>query len=100
MGDGIVRAFASVSTRGGSPVLVGEYRYNGLGFQIGRHNDVSRSGGGDNPDGTVDSNDPWYFSAYDENWRLVAGSGSAAGRPAPRKCGNGHGSRQRCRLGG
>ena len=24
------------------------------------------------PDGTVDSNDPWYFYCYDESWRAVA----------------------------
>ncbi len=50
--------------------LVAEFRYNGLGMWIGWHYDVTNSSGG-NPDGTVDSHDPWYYFGYDEDWRLL-----------------------------
>ncbi len=50
--------------------LVAEFRYNGLGMWIGWHYDVTNSSGGD-PDGVVDSNDPWYYFGYDEAWRLL-----------------------------
>ncbi len=47
--------------------LVAEYRYNGLGFRVGWHYDVDA-------DGTVEntSDDPWFYFAYDEGWRMVA----------------------------
>ena len=47
--------------------VVAEYRYNGLGFRVGWHYDVDA-------DGTVEntSDDPWFFFAYDEGWRMVA----------------------------
>ncbi|MEW6747136.1 MAG: RHS repeat-associated core domain-containing protein [Planctomycetota bacterium] len=45
--------------------LVAEYTYNGLGHRIGVHQDTE-------PDGDVDANDPWYYTAYDEGWRLLA----------------------------
>ncbi len=50
-----------------SPRLVAEYRYNGLGHRIGWHYDVDA-------DGTVEStsDDPWYYFAYDDLWRIVA----------------------------
>ena len=50
-----------------SPKLVAEYTYNGLGHRIGWHYDVDA-------DGTVEntSDDPWFYFAYDENWRIVA----------------------------
>ena len=53
-----------------SNALVAEYTYNGLGYRIGWHFDVTGSGGG-SPDGAVDANDPWYFFAYDERWREI-----------------------------
>ncbi|MCH8314975.1 MAG: RHS repeat protein, partial [Planctomycetes bacterium] len=47
--------------------LVVEYTYNGLGRRTGWHYDVD-------VDGTVEdtSDDPWYYFAYDERWRIVA----------------------------
>ena len=44
-----------------------EYTYNGLGHRTGWHYDVDA-------DGTVEntSDDPWYYFAYDESWRIVA----------------------------
>ncbi|MFO0981897.1 MAG: RHS repeat-associated core domain-containing protein [Planctomycetota bacterium] len=45
--------------------LVSEYTYNGKGHLVGVHNDTE-------PDGDVDSNDPWYYTAYDERWRPLA----------------------------
>ncbi|MEX2217664.1 MAG: hypothetical protein WD749_02800 [Phycisphaerales bacterium] len=54
-----------VLTRGGSPALVIEYRYNGLGYRIGDHYDVDA-------DTDVDSNDEWYYHQYDERWRIIA----------------------------
>jgi YD repeat-containing protein len=61
-----------VNTRGGSPQLVAEYRYNGLGYRIGWHYDVSDGNDPPAPDGVVDSNDPWFHFCYDERWRIVA----------------------------
>jgi RHS repeat-associated protein len=51
----------------GDQSLVAEYTYNGLGYRIGWHYDVDA-------DGTVEStsDDPWYYFAYDERWRIVA----------------------------
>jgi hypothetical protein len=75
-----------VKTRGGSPAIVAEYRYNGLNYRLGIHSDVTRSGGGA-PDGTVDSNDPWYYSCFDERWRevgTVRGSDTILAYPAAR----------------
>src|SRR6185295_11741981 len=46
-------------------VLVAEYRYNGLGHKIAVHEDTDT-------DGDVDSNDKWYYDAYDERWRQMA----------------------------
>ena len=45
--------------------LVAEYRYNGLGFRIAVHEDTDS-------DRDVDSNDKWFYYAYDERWRWVA----------------------------
>ena len=45
--------------------LVAEYRYNGLGFQMGRLEDTD-------DDGDADSNDLWFYTAYDEGWRVLA----------------------------
>jgi RHS repeat-associated protein len=42
-----------------------EYRYNGLGYQIAEHADT-------NGDSDVDSNDLWYYNAFDERWRKLA----------------------------
>ncbi|MEX2219388.1 MAG: RHS repeat-associated core domain-containing protein, partial [Phycisphaerales bacterium] len=53
-----------VWTRGGSPALVVEHRYNGLGYRIGYHYDVDT-------DVDVDDDDPWYWHAYDERWRII-----------------------------
>jgi RHS repeat-associated protein len=47
------------------PELVAEYTYNGLGYRLGWHYDTE-------PDGDVDNDDPWYYFAYDEQWRVVA----------------------------
>ncbi|MBI5362690.1 MAG: hypothetical protein HZA53_05890 [Planctomycetes bacterium] len=49
----------------GNSALVAEYRYNGLGFKIAEHADTDT-------DGDVDSNDKWYFDAFDERWRQVS----------------------------
>jgi hypothetical protein len=46
-------------------VLVAEYRYNGLGYRTGVHEDTDT-------DSDVDGSDLWYYSAYDERWRMVA----------------------------
>jgi RHS repeat-associated protein len=45
--------------------LVAEYRYNALNHRIGVHEDSDT-------DGDVDSNDKWYYDAFDERWRLLA----------------------------
>jgi YD repeat-containing protein len=45
--------------------LLGEYRYNGLGHRMGIHEDT-------NSDGIVDSNDKWFYDAFDERWRVIA----------------------------
>ncbi len=47
--------------------LVVEYTYNGLGHRIGWHYDVDADGAVENT-----SDDPWYYFAYDESWRIVA----------------------------
>ena len=52
-----------MKTQGG--VLVAEYRYNGLGYRTGVHEDTDT-------DSDVDGSDLWYYSAYDERWRMVA----------------------------
>jgi RHS repeat-associated protein len=52
-----------VKTQGG--VLVAEYRYNGLAYRTGVHEDTDT-------DSDVDGSDLWYYSAYDERWRMVA----------------------------
>jgi RHS repeat-associated protein len=51
----------------GDQSLVAEYTYNGLGYRIGWHYDVDA-------DGTVEStsDDPWYYFAYDDRWRITA----------------------------
>lgn len=61
-----------VWTTGGSPDLVAEYRYNGLGHRIAWHYDVTDDGTTGLPDGVVDGDDPWYYMVYDESWRIVA----------------------------
>jgi YD repeat-containing protein len=45
--------------------LVAEYKYNGLGHMIAVHEDVDINN-------VVDGDDPWYYPAYDERWRMVA----------------------------
>ena len=47
--------------------LVAEYTYNGLGYRLGLHYDVDTDGIVENT-----SDDPWYYFAYDERWRIVA----------------------------
>jgi hypothetical protein len=44
-----------------SNALVAEYRYNGLGHRIAVHEDTDS-------DLDVDSNDKWYYDAFDERW--------------------------------
>jgi len=50
-----------------SNALKAEYTYNGLGYRIGWHYDVDG-------DGTVEdtTDDPWFYFAYDERWRIIA----------------------------
>jgi RHS repeat-associated protein len=60
-----------VTVKNQSAAVVAEYRYNGLGFRISMHYDVTNGVGGA-PDGTVDGNDPVYYFAYDLQWRPVA----------------------------
>jgi len=45
---------------------VEEFEYNGLGYRTSWHYDVDG-------DATVEdtSDDPWFYFAYDENWRIV-----------------------------
>jgi RHS repeat-associated protein len=66
--DAFGRLIEVRSKAGGTP-LVAEYRYNGLGYRIGWHYDADA-------DGSVESgspgDDPWYWFAYDEKWRVVA----------------------------
>jgi YD repeat-containing protein len=45
--------------------LVAEYKYNGLGYRMAAHEDTD-------VDGDVDSNDLWYYDAFDERCRDVA----------------------------
>ncbi len=52
--------------------LIAEYRSNGLGFRIASHTDVTDDGTTGDPDGVVDGDDPWFYFAYDERWRVVA----------------------------
>ena len=54
----------------GMPV-VADYRYNGLGHRIGWHYDTAGSSSSE-PDGTLDSSDPWFHFVYDDRWRMVA----------------------------
>ena len=52
----------SVSTRGGSPVVVSNYRYNGLGFRIGwQYHQAANAGG----PGIVNA-DPWFWLVYND----------------------------------
>jgi RHS repeat-associated protein len=51
--------------RNQSATLLAEYRYNGLGFMIGVHEDTDA-------DGDADGSDKWFYPAYDEGWREVA----------------------------
>ncbi|MBK8180816.1 MAG: hypothetical protein IPK67_18375 [Planctomycetes bacterium] len=64
-----------VKTQGG--VLVAEYRYNGLGYRIAVHEDTDT-------DSDVDGSDLWYYSAYDERWRMVATYRSSDSDPKER----------------
>ena len=48
-----------------SSTLLAEYKYNGLGFQVSEHADTNDSG-------SVNGDDKWFHSAYDERWRKVA----------------------------
>ncbi len=45
--------------------LVAEYTYYGNGYRASSHHDT-------NLDGDVDGDDPVYYFAYDERWRIVA----------------------------
>ncbi|MBK9189248.1 MAG: hypothetical protein IPM33_09870 [Phycisphaerales bacterium] len=45
--------------------LISEHTYNALGFRVGWHYDA-------NADAAVDGDDPWYWFAYDDQWRIVA----------------------------
>jgi YD repeat-containing protein len=54
--------------------LVAEYRYNALNHRIGVHEDSDT-------DGDVDSNDKWYYDAFDERWRLLARFGESDTAP-------------------
>ncbi|MBK9189664.1 MAG: hypothetical protein IPM33_11990 [Phycisphaerales bacterium] len=45
--------------------LISEHTYNALGFRVGWHYDA-------NADAGVDADDPWYWFAYDDQWRIVA----------------------------
>ncbi len=56
-----------VKTRDATPRLVAEYTYSGLNHRIGWHYDVDA-------DNAVEdtADDPWYFFACDERWRIVA----------------------------
>ncbi len=45
--------------------LVSEYRYNGLGYLVSRHQDTDT-------DGDVDGSDVTFESVFDERWRAVA----------------------------
>jgi len=48
-----------------SSTLLAEYKYNGLGFQVSEHADTNDSG-------SVNGDDKWFHSAYDERWRKLA----------------------------
>ena len=54
--------------------LVAEFRYNGLGYKIGVHEDAD-------VDNDVDGSDPWYYDAFDERWRQVARFRGSDGKP-------------------
>lgn len=56
-----------VTVKNQSNALVSEYKYNGLGYKIGWHYDTDS-------DGTVENNtdDPWYWTTYNERWQEVA----------------------------
>lgn len=54
-----------VTTRGGSPATVVEYKYNGLGYRTRWHYDIDG-------DADVDSSDKWISFFYDDRWRVVA----------------------------
>jgi len=62
-----------------SNVLRAEYTYNGLGYRIGWHFDADA-------DGTVESNsdDPWFWFCYDEQWRIIATYRSTDSTPKER----------------
>lgn len=49
----------------GNSALIAEYRYNGLGYRIAEHEDTDL-------DNDVDSNDKWFYTAFDERWRTIA----------------------------
>lgn len=74
-----MRRLVEVKLKSG-PTTIVEYKYNGLGWLIGRHSDVTQNGGG-NPDGLVNSYDPWYYTAFDERWRGVATYRASDTRP-------------------
>ena len=48
-----------------SGTTIAEYRYNGLGFQLGRLEDTDA-------DGDADSSDKWFYAAFDEAWRRLS----------------------------
>ncbi|MEQ1735197.1 MAG: hypothetical protein ABL886_02050, partial [Rhodoglobus sp.] len=51
--------------RTSNSTLIVEYRYNGHGNRVATHEDTDA-------DLDVDSNDKWYYEAFDERWRCVA----------------------------
>ena len=58
----------AVYVRNTSPAktdLVSEYRYNGLGYLVSRHQDTDT-------DGDVDGSDVTFETVFDERWRAVA----------------------------
>ncbi|MCC6675503.1 MAG: RHS repeat protein [Phycisphaerales bacterium] len=71
----------TVKTRGGSPVTVAEYTYDGLGHRIGWHYDTDT-------DADVDASDRWYWFAHDDRWRIVAtfrGTGASSTDSSPKE---------------
>ncbi|MBL9119319.1 MAG: hypothetical protein JNL80_05315, partial [Phycisphaerae bacterium] len=78
-----------IKDRGTSAVL-SEHQYYGNGFRAGEHYDADQ-------DSDVDSNDPWYWFAYDERWRIVGTFVGSDSSPKERFLhhtagGNGYGS--------
>ena len=62
---GRLRAVYVRATNPAKSQLVSEYRYNGLGYLVARHQDTDA-------DGDVDVSDVTFETVYDERWRGVA----------------------------